>query len=108
MKAAVKCHCGQRIFSRDVVQQGYYVRKFGPSYVYLRFRCSRCKKLGEHFIKHDEWEEGLLRDDVTEASDDERRVFERLGPITAGEMAEFHGKLDQPSALRHLTEGETR
>lgn len=106
MKAAVKCHCGQRIFARDVVQQGYYVRKFGPSYVYLRFRCSRCKKLGEHFIKHEEWEEGILRDDVTEATDEELRRFDRLGPITAAEMAEFHGKLSALGALSELTDGE--
>jgi hypothetical protein len=108
MKAVVKCHCGQRIFSRDVVQQGYYIRKFGPSYVYLRFRCSRCKKLGEHFIKHEEWQASLLQDDATEATDEEILRFDRLGPITAGEMAEFHGKLSSPNALSELTHGENR
>lgn len=93
MKATLRCNCGQRLFSRDVMQQGYLMRHFGPSFVYIRFRCSRCKKLGEHFIKQEEWEEGILRDDVTELTDDERRRFGKMGAITVEEMAGFHYEL---------------
>lgn len=95
MKATIRCNCGQRVFSRDVMQQGYYVRQFGPSYVYIRFRCSRCKKLGEHFIKQEEWDEGILRDEVTEVTKSEKRRFERLGKITVDEMVDFHYELDK-------------
>jgi len=94
MKTTIKCNCGQRIFSRDVMQQGYYVRQFGPSYVYIKFRCSRCKKLGEHFIKQEDWAEGMLRDDVTEVSPAEKNRFEKMGKITIDEMINFHYALE--------------
>ena len=53
MRTSIKCNCGQRVIAKDVVQHGYYLRLFGPSFVYVKFRCSRCKKLGEQFIKQE-------------------------------------------------------
>lgn len=99
MKTTIKCNCGQRIFSRDVMQQGYYVRHFGPSYVYIKFRCSRCKKLGEHFIKQEDWAEGILNDSANEVSQGERGRFEKMGKITIDEMIDFHYALDKLEAL---------
>jgi len=81
------------------MQQGYYVRQFGPSYVYIKFRCSRCKKLGEHFVKQEEWEEGILRDTATELSPVEKNLFEKMGAITVDEMIDFHYALDHLDAL---------
>src|ERR1051326_3010498 len=98
MKTSLKCHCGQRIFSRDVMQQGYYVRQFGPSYVYIKFRCSRCKKLGEHFIKQEDWEDGILRDG-TELSANEKSRFEGMGKISIDEMIDFHYELEHLDSL---------
>jgi phage FluMu protein Com len=106
MKATLKCSCGQRIFSRDVMQQGYYVRHFGPSYVYIRYRCSRCKKLGEHYIKQEDWEEGMLRDEFTEATTSERRRFEKLGKITLDEMIKFHRALEKMTRLPEPSKDE--
>jgi hypothetical protein len=99
MKTTIKCNCGQRIFSRDVMQQGYYVRHFGPSYVYIKFRCSRCKKLGEHFIKQEDWAEGILNDTVNEVASTEKGRFEKMGKITIDEMIDFHYALDKLEAL---------
>ena len=99
MKATLKCNCGQRIFSRDVMQQGYYVRQFGPSYVYIRFRCSRCKRLGEHFVKQEDWDEGMLRDDVQEWTSAEKQDFDSQGKITVDEMVAFHYSLENPEGL---------
>jgi hypothetical protein len=106
MKTTIRCNCGQRIFSRDVMQQGYYVRQFGPSYVYIRFRCSRCKKLGEHFVKQEDWEDGILRDEPTELSANERKRFEHLGTITVDEMVQFHYALDRLDRLPSSREKE--
>ena len=99
MKTTIKCNCGQRIFSRDIMQQGYYVRHFGPSYVYIKFRCSRCKKLGEHFIKQEDWAEGILSDSVNEVATAEKSRFEKLGKITIDEMIDFHYALDKLDSL---------
>ncbi len=99
MRSPLHCNCGQRIFSRDVTQQGYHQRRFGPSYVYVRFRCSRCKRLGEHFIRQEDWEEGLLNEEVSEISQNERRRFEAMGKITVAEMADFHFKLEKLTSI---------
>ncbi len=99
MKATLKCNCGQCIVSRDVMQQGYYSRQFGPSYVYVRYRCSRCKRLGEHFVKQEEWDEAMLRDADLEMSSAEKKQFERLGSITVDEMVNFHYTLAKLDAL---------
>jgi len=90
MKTSLKCHCGQRILRRDVMQQGYYVKQLGPSYVYIKYRCSRCKKLGEHFVKQTE-----------------RSQFAKLGSITLDEMREFHNALDNLSEIPNLLEKES-
>jgi hypothetical protein len=78
------------------MQQGYYMRQFGPSYVYIKYRCSRCKKLGEHFVKQEEWEENLLHETTSEVMENERSRFTQLGAITLDEMKQFH------HALEHL------
>jgi phage FluMu protein Com len=104
MKTSLKCHCGQRILRRDVMQQGYYVKQLGPSYVYIKYRCSRCKKLGEHFVKQEEWEEGMLHDVNTETSEGERGHFSKLGSITLEEMREFHHALENLSVIPNLLE----
>lgn len=106
MKTTLRCHCGQRIFSRDIMQQGYYVRQFGPSYVYIKFRCSRCKKLGEHFIKQEDWNDALLQDNVSEIAPEEKSRFEALGPITIEEMVNFHYELEALERLPNKPEAE--
>ena len=102
MRTSIKCNCGQRIIAKDVVQHGYYLRLFGPSFVYVKFRCSRCKKLGEQFIKQEEWEEGILKEVATELNTDEREVFATQGPIDINEVIDFHFALENLNDLKSL------
>jgi DNA-directed RNA polymerase subunit RPC12/RpoP len=102
MRTSIKCNCGQRIIAKDVVQHGYYLRLFGPSFVYVKFRCSRCKKLGEQFIKQEEWEEGILKDVAIEVSTDEREQFSVQGPIDINEVIDFHFALENLADLKSL------
>src|SRR4051812_8028825 len=92
-KAVINCNCGQRVVSRDVLQRGQYLRLFGPSFIYLKYRCSRCKRLGEKFIEQDKWDDALLRDIPAEFGGDEKSEFDRLGPITIDEVMDFHQSL---------------
>lgn len=101
-RTAIKCNCGQRISQREVMQTGYYPRMFGPSFIYVRFRCSRCKKLGEQFVKQEEWENGILKDAAVELGKDEREQFTSLGPIDVREQAEFHFALENMPSLSDL------
>jgi len=100
MRTSIKCNCGQRIIAKDVVQHGYYLRLFGPSFVYVKFRCSRCKKLGEQFIKQEEWEDGILKEVATELSTDERDYFAGQGAIDINEVIDFHFALENLNDLK--------
>lgn len=89
------------------MRQATYVKQFGPSYVYIKYRCSRCKRLGEHFVKQEEWEEGLLQEITSEVTDSERADFSNLGPITLEEMRRFHHDLENLNSIPNLHKEET-
>lgn len=101
-RTALRCGCGQRIGQKDVMQTGYYMRMMGPSFVYVKFRCSRCKKLGEQFVKQEVWDDGIFEETLTECTAPEKRRFEAMGPIRLQEMADFHAALEQPNSLSLL------
>jgi hypothetical protein len=84
------------------MQTGFYPRMFGPSLIFVRFRCARCKKFGEQFVKQEEWESGILKDSVVEASSTEQEHFSELGPIAMQELADFHAALENLSDLADL------
>lgn len=105
VKPIIKCNCGQRIVAKDVMQTGYYLRLFGPSFVYVKYRCSRCKKLGEQFVKQEDWEDGILNDIPAEVSQADKKTFEALGPITLHEQIDAHFELEKPDALKRLSKG---
>jgi DNA-directed RNA polymerase subunit RPC12/RpoP len=100
--SCVRCHCGQRIITKDVVQRSWYVRVFGPSFMYLKFRCSRCKRVSEKFIEQDKWDDSILRDIPAEVSLPEKKRLDGLGAITVDEEIEFHFALEEPDTLGAL------
>ncbi len=104
MKSQIKCNCGQRILAKDVMQTGYYLRLFGPSFVYVKFRCSRCKKLGEQFVKQEEWEDGILHDVPSEMTVDEKKRFKKMGKIGIHECIDAHFELEKMDSLATLRE----
>ena len=81
---AIRCHCGQRIVVKDVLQRSWYVRVFGPSFINLKFRCSRCKRMGEKFIEQDKWDDAILRDIPSELTAEEKKRFDQMGKIFSG------------------------
>lgn len=102
VKPMIKCNCGQRVVAKDVMQTGYYLRLFGPSFVYVKFRCSRCKKLGEQFVKQEDWEDGILKDVPFEVNMDEQQRFQAMGEIDVHEAIDFHFALNEGEALSKL------
>ncbi|MCX6375887.1 MAG: hypothetical protein NTU88_07650 [Armatimonadetes bacterium] len=108
VKQIIKCNCGQRIIAKDVMQTGYYLRLLGPNFVYVKFRCSRCKKLGEQFVKQQDWEDGILNDIPPEVTDTEKQNLESLGPISVNEQIHFHFELDRDTSLSKLIEQAER
>jgi hypothetical protein len=104
MKSVIKCNCGQRIFAKDIMQTGYYLRLVGPSFVYVKFRCCRCKKLGEQFVRQEDWEEGILCDIPQELTSDEKRRFDQLGSVDIHECIDAHFELEKITNVSDLIE----
>lgn len=102
MRSMIKCNCGQRILAKDVMQTGYYLRLVGPSFVYVKYRCSRCKKLGEQFVKQAEWEDGILNDIPSEVGPEEQKKFDELGAINIHECIDAHFELEKIKYLHEL------
>ncbi len=98
MQTNLMCRCGHCISRKDVTQRKV-MNHFRPGYVYIRYRCSRCKMLGEFYIRQDEWSDELLLAGDGEVNVAERKRFARLGVITFKEMHQFHSELENLTAL---------
>ena len=107
-RTALRCTCGQRIGEREVLRAGYYPRPFGPSYVLVRYRCSRCRRRGEQFLRQEEWDQGILSDALLEVDLPSRDSFATQGPITMREQATFHHELDSLGLQDLITEFERK
>jgi hypothetical protein len=70
--------------------------------MYLKFRCSRCKRLGEKFVEQEKWDDSILRDIPAEVSLDEKRHFDKLGRISVDEAIDFHFALEGQDLLKGL------
>ena len=75
---------------------------FDDNLVHIRYRCSRCKKIGEQFVKQEEWESGILKDKTIEAAASEKERFAAMGAIEMRELVEFHEALEQLPNLADL------
>lgn len=104
MRTSIRCNCGNRVVAKDVMQKGFYLRIAGPSFVWLKFRCSRCKRLGEQFIKQEEWDEKLLQDTPRELTEEEQKRFAGMGPIDIHEVINAHFQLQELDQLPELTD----
>lgn len=90
----VTCNCGHHIGTKEILQTSLYLSLLGPSFVYVRFRCGRCKRVGEQLVREEKWNQGMLRPDGPSLSTEERDKFEGLGPITPAEKIDFHYALE--------------
>jgi hypothetical protein len=97
------CECGQRVYRKDIVQQEYYFRQFGPSFVYLKYRCARCNRLGERYLRQEDWQPSVLdsRRELKAAAE-ERALISQQGPITEAEHATLREQLAFTNPLDSL------
>jgi hypothetical protein len=94
----VTCNCGHHIGTQEILQTSLYLSLLGPSFVYVRFRCARCKRVGEQLVREEKWNRAMLRPEAPALSAEERRRFEALGPITPAEKIDFHYALESLDA----------
>jgi len=94
----ITCNCGHQLGPKDILQTSLYLSLLGPSFVYVRFRCRRCKRVGEQLVREEKWNRGMLRRDGPSVPRQELRRFEALGPITPAEKIDFHYALENLDA----------
>ena len=85
-RAGIICHCGRRILAGDVRDQSPHNRPDGRRFVYVKFRCPDCGRLGEQFIKAEDWSEDLLPEIAPMEFEpgDLLRLPKPIGSLTAG------------------------
>ena len=83
---------------RDVIQTGLYFSVLGPNYVYVRYRCGRCKRMGEQLIEQQSWDPSVLQVEPRPATGVDLQRFADMGEITEEEVIDFHYGLRRLSA----------
>ena len=102
-RTAIKCsYCNNRVGQKEIMASSHYPRMFGENLVHIRYRCRRCKKIGEQFVKQEEWDGGILRDKATEAAAGEKETFAAMGAIEMSELVAFHEALQTLPDLSEL------
>lgn len=107
-RSIVRCRCGHRVLAKEVLRTDLYERRAPEGsdreYVYVKFRCQRCKRVGEAFVAESRWDWSILEPDRNEMSDTERDQFLDEEPISTEEVLDFHRYLE---TLSHASELES-
>jgi DNA-directed RNA polymerase subunit RPC12/RpoP len=101
-RPTVRCRCGHRVLAKEVLRTDLYERPSGREYVYVKYRCKRCKRLGETFVAESRWDWRIFEAARTEMSEAESEVFSDQAPISAEEILTFHcqlAEIDKASEL---------
>lgn len=98
-KTHIKCACGQRVVAKDVLTTGYLLHTGTQVFVFVKFRCPGCKKLGQEVVNRERWDWSVLEDQPGEMDIEERGRFEALGPIKGEEAFDFHFQMEATSRL---------
>jgi hypothetical protein len=91
----IRCQCGHRVTVREVLQAGLHLNGQGTPYVYVRFRCARCKRVGQRLVHRASWDHDVLEPIGAPLSAADRERFERLGPISPEELLDFHEAVER-------------
>jgi hypothetical protein len=85
------------VVASDVLQRGVYLTLLGSSYVYVRYRCRYCKRVGEYYVQEKDWDPAVLQPVRGGVTKEELDKFKLMGPITPDEVVSFR------KALRRFT-----
>ncbi len=101
-KPIVRCRCGHQVLSREVLRLEPYERASGREYVYAKYRCRRCKRMGEAFIPETQWDWSIFAAPKNEMSEAERDHFIDEATISSGDVLSFHRALEGADTLKDL------
>lgn len=101
-KPIVLCRCGHQVLGREVMRTEFYERASGQEMVYVKFRCRRCKRLGESFIPQETWDWSIFAAPRNEMTESERDSFVGKQDISSSDVLSFHRDLKRISNLTEL------
>lgn len=101
-RPAVRCRCGHQVLAKEVLRTDLYERPSGREYVYVKFRCKRCKRMGETFVAENRWDWRIFEAKRNELSDSESELFSDQAPISSEELLDFHRQLATVATPRDL------
>ncbi|MBC7327032.1 hypothetical protein H5T87_02820 [bacterium] len=95
-RLVIRCSaCGRRISQKNILQISFHYRLFGQSFVAIKYKCPRCKRVGEHMISENRWNASLLNYQKGELTPQEIVKFREMGKITPDEVLDFHLNLER-------------
>lgn len=101
-QSLVRCRCGHQILAREVLRTELFERASGREEIYVKFRCRRCKSLGEAFVPESEWDWSLFQAPRDEMSEAEREERENDASISTGDLLDFYQYLERATTLDEL------
>ena len=106
-RPVVRCRCGNRVLAKEVLRTDLYERPSGREYVYVKYRCKRCKRLGETFVAESRWDWRIFEAARGEMSETECEAFAGQAPISAEDILVFHYQLQLIEQTTELVEPAT-
>lgn len=105
-RPAVRCRCGHQVLAKEVLRTDLYERPSGREYVYVKYRCKRCKRMGETFVAEHRWDWRIFEAPQSELSESETELFSSQSPISSEDLLDFHRLLDTIGTTRDLAQEE--
>jgi len=101
-RPAVRCRCGHQVLAKEVLRTDLYERPSGREYVYVKYRCKRCKRVGETFVAENRWDWRIFETPQNEMSESEIDSFADKTPISSEDLLDFHCLLENVSTAADL------
>lgn len=102
----VRCRCGHHVLAKEVLRTDLYERPSGREYVYVKYRCQRCKRMGETFVAESCWDWRIFEASRDELSESETELFSSRAPISSEDVIDLHRKLVTIESLRQFVEAD--
>jgi len=101
-KSILRCNCGHQVLGKEILRAEPYEKESGREAVYIKYRCRRCKRMGEAFFDKLEFDASIFETPRNEMSDVERDHFLDEKTISSGDIISFHRALSKSASLEDL------
>ncbi len=106
-KTILRCNCGHQVLGKEILRAEPYEKESGRESIYIKYRCRRCKRLGEAFFDRLEFDASIFEAPRNEMSDVERDHFLDEKTISSGDVIAFHRALSKSASLEDLSRLES-